>query len=236
VLLCHPLGEEYTRFQRLYRQLTRRLSAAGFPVLRFDLSGCGDSEGDLETASVDQWVFDISTAIDETHRRGCVDQCCVLGLRLGGTLATMAAAQRGDVSGLVLWDPVVHGVAYLRELHEMQRAMLSTAHVRPSNRRSKVLRTEALGYPLPDAMRAGLEALDLTAVRRQPAQRILVIESHTTVDQQGLAENLKQFGGAVTLQRRPEPQSWLWVEDVGRVLVPYRSLQMAVRWVSEAFP
>ena len=150
VLLCHPLGEEYTRFQRLYRQLTRRLSAAGFPVLRFDLSGCGDSEGDLETASVDQWVFDISTAIDETNRRGCVDQCCVLGLRLGGTLATMAAAQRGDVSGLVLWDPVVHGVAYLRELHEMQRAMLSTAHVRPSNRRSTAIVARAAVFRIPN--------------------------------------------------------------------------------------
>ena len=46
VLFCAPMGSEYVRFHRAYRQLADRLAKAGFPVLRFDFYGCGDSSGD----------------------------------------------------------------------------------------------------------------------------------------------------------------------------------------------
>ena len=46
ILLCNPLGDDLIRAHRPYRHLAEELSVAGFPVLRFDLDGTGDSAGD----------------------------------------------------------------------------------------------------------------------------------------------------------------------------------------------
>jgi len=46
VVLCNPIGEDMVRAHRPYRHLAETLAAAGFPVLRFDFDGTGDSSGD----------------------------------------------------------------------------------------------------------------------------------------------------------------------------------------------
>ena len=51
VVLCYPLGTEYTSYYRAYRQLALSLAENGFHVLRFDFRGCGDSEGEEHGAS-----------------------------------------------------------------------------------------------------------------------------------------------------------------------------------------
>ena len=43
IVLCYPLMAEYLRSHRAFRQLAVRLAEAGFPVLRFDYFGSGDS-------------------------------------------------------------------------------------------------------------------------------------------------------------------------------------------------
>ena len=42
VLLCNPLGDDLIRAHRPFRHLAEDLSAAGFPVLRFDFDGTGE--------------------------------------------------------------------------------------------------------------------------------------------------------------------------------------------------
>ena len=236
VLLCYSMGEEYTRFHRLYHLLARHLSQAGFPAMRFDLYGCGDSEGDFEQARIDDWLADVSAAIDELRRRSNASTICLAGLRLGGTLAMMSGAERGDVRGLVLWDPVTNGRAYLHELGDLHQYMLRWAHVRPPRHQSEEGPTELLGYPLADSLRADLEALNLATVQQRPADHVLLIESHEVLSQRNLAEHLGRMEIRVAYQRQPQPQTWLWREDVGRALVAYPLLQAVVRWVSEVFP
>ena len=46
VVLCPPMGPEYTRSHRTLRHLADRLALAGIPALRFDYHGVGDSAGD----------------------------------------------------------------------------------------------------------------------------------------------------------------------------------------------
>src|SRR5919109_222934 len=97
VVICQPKAHEYIYSHRALRQLAARLSDSGFPVLRFDYYGCGDSHGNPENAEVSRWLEDVSSAISEVRQRARVAQVCLVGLRLGASLAMMTAAERGDV-------------------------------------------------------------------------------------------------------------------------------------------
>jgi pimeloyl-ACP methyl ester carboxylesterase len=234
VVLCYPTGEEYIRFHRACRQLARQLSNAGFPVLRFDFYGCGDSSGSHQEGRIDLWLADLSTAVGELRRRAAVNGLCLVGLRLGGTLAMAAGAERGDVDGMVLWDPVVSGAAYTAELRAAHRALVWKAHVRPRRRAPHEDQTEMLGFPFSDALLGDLEGLDSMSIQRKPADHILVVESNRKASQRPLVEHLQRLGVLVEHQVLLQPPFWQWAEDFGRVLVPQRILQAMVRWVSEA--
>ena len=96
VVLCYPMGQEYTCVHRAFLQLARRLSSTGFHVLRFDFWGCGDSAGTCEEGRPRLWVQDIATAI-EALRDGQATRICIVGLRWGATLAALCCSQRCDV-------------------------------------------------------------------------------------------------------------------------------------------
>src|SRR5687768_16729988 len=86
VVLCYPLGQEYMRAHRAFRQLATLLTKNGFPVLRFDYAGTGDSAGDGSAGSVATWVEDIGAAIDELKDTAGVSRVSLVGLRAGGAL------------------------------------------------------------------------------------------------------------------------------------------------------
>ena len=54
VLVC-PVGSEYVRSYNAIRKLCARLSEKGFPVLKFDYCGLGDSYGDGSETTVAEW-------------------------------------------------------------------------------------------------------------------------------------------------------------------------------------
>src|SRR4051812_34449398 len=64
VVLCNPFGYEMMCSHRAYRHLAERLATAGFPVLRFDYDGTGDSAGDGEDPErVESWLGSIDLAV-----------------------------------------------------------------------------------------------------------------------------------------------------------------------------
>lgn len=235
VVLCHSLGDEYLRFHRAYRQLALRLSQLGFPVLRFDLSGCGDSSGDGEAMGVQQWLTDISWAVGEIRRRSGVGRTGLVGLRLGGALAVRVGQERGDIDALVLWDPVVSGKAYLAELRALHQDMLGRAHVRQEPEATEE-RTELLGFPLPGGLLRELEHLELLPLQRKPAERLLLVESQGRAKEGGLREHLRQWDVEVAYRHLPCPEFWTWQEALSEALVPHQVLQSVVRWLAEVYP
>jgi alpha-beta hydrolase superfamily lysophospholipase len=121
IVLCYPFGHEYTAVYQVYRQLAERLSAAGFPVLRFDYDGTGDSAGDDEDPGrLRAWLESIGTAIRLVQKQSGTEEVCLFGLRLGATLAYLAAREHRSVTSLVLWAPALTGKAYLREVRAMR--------------------------------------------------------------------------------------------------------------------
>lgn len=116
-VFCHPFAEEKLWTQRVYVNFARELTKRGYAVLRFDYMGHGDSDGDFENSSINSRLSDINCAIDILKNKvEKLSKVSLLGLRLGASLAAITAANRKDISRLVLWDPVTNGNKYMQEM------------------------------------------------------------------------------------------------------------------------
>lgn len=115
-VFCHPLAEEKLWAHRVFVGYARQLAAAGIAVLRPDVRGNGDSDGDFSVCSVETAIADIRSAVAEAKRRWQVPRVHLLGLRFGATLAALVAEQAPDIDRLVLWAPIIDGERYVQEL------------------------------------------------------------------------------------------------------------------------
>jgi pimeloyl-ACP methyl ester carboxylesterase len=116
VVLCAGLTGDKLSAHRSFRQLAEALAADGYPVLRFDYPGAGDS-CDADTADPwSLWQQGIESAIDRLRGWTGAERVVLIGLRIGATLAALVAERRDDVVGLVLLEPVPRGQTYVRQL------------------------------------------------------------------------------------------------------------------------
>lgn len=103
----------------------RALAGAGFPVLRFDYRGMGDSDGEQRTfESVHE---DIRTAIDTLVRECGVSQVVLYGLCDGASAVLMYCLDDSRVAGLVILNPwvrTVQGEASAQLWHYYPRRIL----------------------------------------------------------------------------------------------------------------
>jgi len=106
VVLCSGFASEAEVFRSHLANFGRALADAGYPAIRFDYAGYGDSDGDFRVASPAGMEEDIGLAADALREKARVDSVILVGLRLGGTLALRVAARRRDVVGVALWEPL----------------------------------------------------------------------------------------------------------------------------------
>lgn len=156
VLFCHPFGEEKLWAHRVFVTFARELAGQGHPVLRFDYRGNGDSEGPFTSWTVSGALTDIFRAIDELEARTGRLSVILLGLRLGATLAAVAADARDDVAGLVLWAPITDGRQYAQDLLRVN--VVTQLAVYREVRRDR----EALVRCLREGMPVNVDGYDLT--------------------------------------------------------------------------
>jgi pimeloyl-ACP methyl ester carboxylesterase len=213
VVLCNPFGQESLRAHRSLRELAKRLAETGFHVLRFDYFGSGDSGGDGDEATLEQWVLDISAAIDEVKEASSSPRFALVGLRLGASLSALVARQRGDVERLVLWDPILDGAVYLKELRAAHDVWLRDhAQGRRGAGAGEPLR-EALGFSIPPLLATSVERLRL-APDDWPPEKALLIDH-------------RSFPGG---------QVWVHEDGVNRTLVPHAVLESITSWLGNACP
>jgi pimeloyl-ACP methyl ester carboxylesterase len=186
----------------MFRVLATQLERAGYAALRFDYSGTGDSLGDGDAATVDAWIDDVVTAAERLRVASGAARITAVGLRFGATLATLASV-RGDLRlrHLVMWDPVVDGAEYLRELVEQHRAYMRAEIGERWIDRLQVgpdgVPAEALGAPIGPTLGGQIAAIDLSAIA-PGAEQVTVITTRMT-------------SGALRL--RPRLPAWTrWLE------------------------
>lgn len=227
VLLCYPAGHEYVACHRAFRQLAGRLAQRGFPVLRFDYYGSGDSAGDYEEASLGRWRQDVAAAIDELRRRASCSKVRLVGLRLGASLSILASEGREDVGGLVLWDPVLDGRRYLDSIMALHEELDGA-----SSGSSEDEVREILGYPFSRTLRLELESLDLSSPPAALAQRILVLETRGASGAESLVRTLRRsHKGAEDVQLASLEAPELRLQRVDRMSVPLNVIQSIVSWM-----
>jgi len=114
-VFCHPFAEEKLWVHRAYVSFARELAKQGYMVLRFDYMGHGDSEGEFEDSTIQTRLSDIKCAIKQLKDFG-VQEVGLLGLRFGASLAALAAEEVEGVRSLVMWQPIVNGEKYMKEI------------------------------------------------------------------------------------------------------------------------
>jgi pimeloyl-ACP methyl ester carboxylesterase len=225
IVLCYPMGQEYMRSHRAFRQLAMGLQRAGFHVLRFDYSGTGDSGGEGGEGTLARWTEDVATAIDELKETAEVGRVSLVGLRLGAALAALAAAPRSDVEAVVMWDPVVNGRSYLEE--QLPAAALARAGAGADET------IGVMGFPVTPVMRGELERLNLLEIPAPAGSKRRVVVSHEREEYAVAGKHRPAGIGSVSFELSPAEGSWNEVDDYGGVLIPQRLIQGIVAWLSQ---
>ncbi len=238
VVLCYPIINEYLRSHRAFVRLATQLAAEGFHVLRFDYFGCGDSYGDDDDGSLLEWAENLSTAIDEL-KHGCdASHICLIGLRMGASLALQAAEKRNDIDTMVLWEPIVNGEEYLREIKQLhlESAVIEGLPKAVKDQSDASQYLEILGFRITDILLDELLKLDLLSLKNCPAKRILHFENGDNYDRQDFMNHLRHLGSDVEQEKISCPSIWLEGDNESYAgLVPVNALEHIVKWVTESY-
>ncbi|GAB2578891.1 alpha/beta fold hydrolase [Dyella jejuensis] len=172
VVLCPPLGQDQIRCHRLYRQLAQVLADEGVAVLRFDYYGTGDSAGDSVDVDWERCKVDTAIAASELRMRAGIDRVFAFGARLGGSIA-LASAVQARLAGVVAWDPVLDGRAYVSQLDAMQSALYSDEQRFMVPRKATDVATQWLGFSISDTLRRQLTNMHI----ERPTVPTLLLDS-----------------------------------------------------------
>ncbi|QIM51884.1 alpha/beta fold hydrolase [Hydrogenophaga crocea] len=224
-LLCRPIGQEAVRSAAVFRVAAERLSREGVETLRFDYHGTGDSPGDEQAQSLDDWVRDTLTAHQQLAGDGSVPVHW-FGMGLGAVIALRAALLAPmPPRHLVLWEPVLDGPAYLEALlagHRQELAMMFAqpwAQLRASGKvQEPQVPGDVLGFALGERLVAGLR--ELGALKLAPAlRRGLRI---TCALKPGQANPFEAHAGlpALRLHTVEHPTDWMSSQAMGTAIAP----------------
>ena len=233
IVLCNPFGYESLCVHRAYRHLAEKLAAAGFPVLRFDHHGTGDSSGDdVEPDRVRAWLDGIHSAIDETKLRADVTRVSLIGVRLGATLATVAGSERDDVDALVTWAPLLTGKSYTRELRAFRLLKQQEGEVKDAPDPS--IGEEAVGFLLTKSTVQELGKIDLLALEKPPARRALLLSRDDLAVDPRFAARLRSLALEVDEDRAAGHAALML--DPHESVVPEAAFDAIVEWLARGAP
>jgi pimeloyl-ACP methyl ester carboxylesterase len=170
-------------------------------------------------ARVSRWLTDISVASDELRRRSGQASLVLIGLRLGATLAAIAAGRRSDVERVVLWDPVLSGRDYIDELMVLQRAWLRDRLGAGGD--SIDVAGELLGMPIHEEMLRDMAALDVRTSPTRHEVALDVVTSAPRPDCDAWVGGLATAGKRVRSLVVASAGDWQNPEAVHQLLLPH---------------
>lgn len=226
VVICPPLAKEHISTYRGLRQLAQELSARGFLALRFDYAGQGDSSGRQDDPhAVAQWQASVTAAVAYVRRTG-IESVAVTGLRAGALLAASTLDTLGELRAMVLWDPVISGRSYVRELTSLYRVSVDDDDPLHDDC------TSIVGGVVATTAIKDLSGLDLNTVDPCPSTKILAAIRPEFADSPRTLRMIERLSAERLFVERQNQ----FVSPNSFVLsVPSHDIQQISSWVSRQF-
>ena len=234
LIVCSPLGHEAVSCHRTDRHCAEIAAQSGIPALRFDYDGTGNSAGeDMDPERGAAWIASILTAIAELQSHYELTQICLMGTRLGGLFALLAANASPAVKSIVTINPVADGRRYLRELRAFALSGTSSSADRAPTDPDGI--QEVAGFITTQATRNWLSQLSpvAEALARAPPRALLVERTDLKPDST-IATRLLELGTDVT--RLPFSDYAQMMLDPHETTGPISLLQSIVTWIGNPQP
>ena len=225
VVLCGPFPTERNDTMRSLRRLADGLANDGFPTLRFDASGTGDSWGEVDGASADAWRDDVGLAIEALQARSGVARTLLIGVRWGAALA-WEHRRHASVHAIGLWEPVLDGAAYVASLRTSHQAWL----VEEAQQRPQAMRYasshEVLGCALPIALADAMQQIVVVADPTLRKRVAVFARPDASV----------ALGSDVMVSRHALLEPAVWAHEAGMDAPPVATVAIAriCAWAAEA--
>jgi uncharacterized protein len=222
ILICSPMGHEYTKTHNALRSLAVKLSKQGYAVLRFDYYGIGDSSGKSDTGTIERWLNDIDTAVKELRDMSGEQKVNIIGLRSGALLAGHYAESK-KIDQLLLWEPVTDGEKFIERLNIMQQDMLVDDN-RFDYPISIKTENEFLGSPYSTELQQQLRDCSLNKLEKIKANAVHFI-SRDQMHLDELTASLNEKCKTTQCHHTEDGEDWNDIDRIEDILLASKSIQ-----------
>jgi len=220
IVFVPPFGEEMNRCRALVSEQARHFAQSGYSCTLIDFYGTGDSQGELQDATLQIWQRNIHLTVETLQREMCVP-LILWGLRLGAFIALDFAAKSAlAIDSLLLWQPVISGERYVTQILRQRVASLASKEL-PSETTTEIRRrlaqgesVEVSGYMIGGALIADIESLSWIDLATLCPGKIHWLENVSeagadlTAGTAKALEQLKSLQNDVVLHPFTGPQVW----------------------------
>jgi pimeloyl-ACP methyl ester carboxylesterase len=241
VLVCPPFGWDELCTYRSLRVWADLCARAGYPALRFDFPGTGDSGGSArDPARLEAWTSAVTAAAQLLRERERCERIVAMGIGLGGMVACRALAAGAPIDDLVLWSVPPRGSLLLRELRAFAGMVAAEvidvdegAHAAAEPDDGAL---EVAGFVLSAETIAELGQLDLTALAVPDAEgrRVLLLGRDTLAPDRRLREHFERSGVQLTVEDGPGYGAMM--VDPQLYEIPHAAFSRILAWLAESSP
>ncbi len=181
VVICPSIYAEEHKMYGTQVLAARAFTAAGFAAVRFHYRGAGHSGGVFEESTVDTMLEDVATAVAYFKDQQDVPSLAFCGGRWGGLIAGLAARDHPGAP-LVLWEPVIDGHGYFRDIFRASQlsALAGGASALTVAQAVERLHTagilDTLGYPIHRGLYDSAGGRSLMQVAASGARPVLLVQ------------------------------------------------------------
>jgi pimeloyl-ACP methyl ester carboxylesterase len=237
VLIAPPFGWEDICSYRSRREWAHHLARLGYPTLRIDLPGTGDSGGSAQDANlVTAWTDAIGSAANWLRTTTYCARLTAIGIGIGGLVICRAIADEASIEEIVLWGTPARGRAFIRELRAF--AQLKDSWITAPGQRSITMlepgTTGSSGFVLSEETTKSLEELDVSRLafpEGRPRRALLLGRDGIGVDKR-LQVHLEKLGADVSVM--PGMGFGAMVAPPEEAKAPSGVFALVDSWLSEA--